>query len=124
MVDDLISVILESNDHWWPRDFQRLALVSPGWLGPIRRRLYACPTLRTFTACTLFVRTVTENPHILSLVQGINLSPVIPTGALYAVTDKDMASLRLILSLKGLQNVTLGGELAIQAERFIKGFPV
>ncbi|PSR71343.1 hypothetical protein PHLCEN_2v12857 [Hermanssonia centrifuga] len=119
MVDDLISVILECNDHWWPRDYQRLALVSSAWLGPIRRRLYACPSLRTFHACNLFVRTVANNPCILSLVQGVDLRPMIPFRDRYALTEKDMTSLRFILNLAGLQSLTLGGELAVQAERFI-----
>ncbi|KAF7789898.1 hypothetical protein EIP86_000846 [Pleurotus ostreatoroseus] len=120
IVDDLISIILESNDHWWPRDFQRLALISPGWLGPIRRRLYACPSLQTFRACNLFVRTVKENPHLLGLVQGIDLRPTIPVGSCFALSEQDMTSVRFILNLKGLRTVTIGGELAIQAERFIQ----
>lgn len=119
-MDDLIPVILESNDHWWSRDFQRLALVSPSWLGLIRRRLYACPVLRTFRACNLFVRTVRDNPSILSLVKGLNLSPAIPSESMHALMDMDMASLRSILNLEGLQTVTIGGELAVQAERFIQ----
>lgn len=120
IVHDLIPVILECNDHWWARDFQRLALVSSGWLGPIRRRLYRCPTLRTFRACSLFARTVKENHHILSLIEGVNLSPVIPSGGGFAPTEGDMAGLRFILSLKKLQTVVLGGELAVQADRFLQ----
>jgi hypothetical protein len=119
IVDDLIPVILESNGHWWPRDFQRLALISTSWVGPIRRRLYACPELRSFRACTQFARTISENPHIRSLIRGIDLRPSLVPGERYALTEKDMASLRLILSLDGLESLTIGGELAVQAERFI-----
>lgn len=117
LVDDLIPTILEIDDHWWPRDLQRLALVSPSWVGPIRRRLYAFPTLRSFHSCTLLVRTLTQNPHLLALVRGLDLRPI--AGEHCALTERDMASLRFLLNLKGLQEVTLGGELAVQAERFI-----
>ncbi|KAI0094602.1 hypothetical protein BDY19DRAFT_913690 [Irpex rosettiformis] len=117
IVDDLIPIILESNGHWWPRDFQRLALVSASWVGPIRRRLYACPELRSFLACTLFARTISQNSHIRSLVHGINLRPASSERA--ALSEKDMASLRYILNLDRLDNLTIGGELAIQAERFL-----
>lgn len=119
IVDDLISVILESNEHWWPRDYERLALVSTGWVGPIRRRLYACPQLRTFRACTLFARTVAENPHIRALVHGIDLRPMSPANERPLLSEKDMAGLRFILSLDGFESVTIGGELAVQAERFL-----
>lgn len=119
IVDDLISVILESNEHWWPRDYQRLALVSTGWVGPIRRRLYACPQLRSFSACTLFARTVSANPHIRALVRGIDLRPMSPAEDRPTLSEKDMASLRFILSLDGFESVTIGGELAVQAERFL-----
>jgi len=119
IVDDLISVILESNDHWWPRDFQRLALVSTGWVGPIRRRLYACPELRSFHACTSLARTISQNPHIRSLVRGVDLRPALPSNERLSLSEKDMASLRFILSLDGLHSLTIGGELAVQAERFL-----
>lgn len=119
IVDDLIPVILESNSHWWPRDFQRLALVSTGWIGPIRRRLYASPELRTFRACTLFARTITQNPHLRCLVRGIDLRPIAPSDDRAVLTEEDMRSLRLVLNLDGVQSLTLGGELAAQAERFI-----
>ncbi|KIP12622.1 hypothetical protein PHLGIDRAFT_32865 [Phlebiopsis gigantea 11061_1 CR5-6] len=117
IVNDLIPIILESNDHWWPKDLQRLALVSPSWVGPIRRRLYDCPKLQTFRAFTLFVNAVTANPHLLPLIQGLELRPSVEDG--FAVSDQDMASLGFLLTLKGLRTVTLGGELAVHSERFI-----
>ncbi|KAJ3551373.1 hypothetical protein NM688_g4743 [Phlebia brevispora] len=120
IIDDLVPIILESNDHWWPRDFQRLALVSPAWVGPVRQSLYAYPHLRTFHACNLFARTMMENPYILSLVKGIDLRPAIPMGCTYSLSEQDMTSLRFILNLKGLRTVTLGGELAVQAGRFLQ----
>ncbi|OBZ78789.1 hypothetical protein A0H81_00608 [Grifola frondosa] len=101
LVDDLIPVILETDDHWWPRDFQRLALVSSAWVGPVRRRLYARPILRSFRAW-------------------IELRPVVDrmTGP-SLLTETEMDSLRYILALGGLQSLTLGGELAVEAERFL-----
>ncbi|EKM60923.1 uncharacterized protein PHACADRAFT_247145 [Phanerochaete carnosa HHB-10118-sp] len=118
IVDDLIPVILESDDHWWPRDLSRLALVSPAWVGPIRRRLYACPKLDSFHACTLFARTVSANLHLLPLIHGIDLRPTLTRSVV--LTETDMTSVRFVLNLKGLQTVTLGGELAVRAERFIQ----
>ncbi|KAI0348691.1 hypothetical protein BDW22DRAFT_1366651 [Trametopsis cervina] len=120
IVDDLIPVILESSSHWWPRDFQRLALVSTAWVGPIRRRLYACPELRSFQACTLFARTISQNQHIRSLVRGVDLRPAVPPNERPALTERDMAGLRFILNLDGIESLTIGGELAVQAERFIQ----
>lgn len=118
IVDDLIPVILESEDHWWPRDLARLALVSPAWVGPIRRRLYACPRLDSFRACALFARTVSANPHLLTLICGVDLRPILSENAI--LTEADIAGLRFVLNLQGLQTVTLGGELAVRAERFIQ----
>lgn len=117
IVDDLVPIILESNDHWWPKDLQRLALVSPAWVGPIRRRLYARPKLHSFHACTLFANTVQANRHLLPLIQGLDLRPTVSDGI--PVSDRDMANLGFVLNLNGLVTVTLGGELAIHAERFI-----
>ncbi|KAI0702489.1 hypothetical protein BC835DRAFT_75510 [Cytidiella melzeri] len=119
IVNDLIPLILESNGHWWPRDFQRLALVSTGWVGPIRRRLYACPELRSFRACVQFARTLSQNQHLRSLVRGIDLRPALPSNEGASLTEKDMTSLKFILNLDGLERLTIGGELAVQAERFI-----
>lgn len=113
--DDLVPVILELNeDRWWPCDFQKLALISPAWLGPVRRRLYAFPTVRTYRAVHLLARTLRANPHLLPLLKGIDLRPL-GGGA----TAEDMASLRFLLSLEGLPTVILAGELAIKAERFL-----
>jgi len=120
-VDDLVPIILENDDHWWPRDFVRLALVSPAWLGPVRRRLYARPTLDSFRACNLFARSLADNPNLLQHIHALNLRPianqeVAAGGGLFA---EDMASLRRILGLDNLCSLTLGGELAVGAERFL-----
>nr|VWP00593.1 Asparagine synthase (Glutamine-hydrolyzing) [Ganoderma boninense] len=117
LVDDLIPIILESDDHWWPRDFQRLALISPAWLSPVRKRLYATPSLRSFRACNLFARTLTENPTLLPYLHGLELRPIADRRR--ALGEEEMRSLRYILGLNGLQSITLGGDLAISAERFL-----
>ena len=116
-VDDLIPVILESNKNWWPRDLVRLAQVSSGWLGPVRRLLYASPRLHSFHACKQFARTLSDNPSLPSLIHGIDLCPA-------ALDDhhpciREPKIIRSILALEGLQSVTLGGHLAIRAERFL-----
>lgn len=118
--DDLVPVILELNeDRWWPCDFQKLALVSPAWLGPVRRRLYAFPTVCTFRAVRLLARTLRSNPHLLPLLRGIDLRPL-GSGA----TAEEMASLRFLLGIEGLPTVVLAGELAIKAERFLHALTV
>lgn len=119
IVDDLIPLILESNDHWWPRDLQRLALVSPGWRLHVARRLYACPVLPSFKACSQLARTLTENPQIQKLIQGIELRPMMRSSASRVVDETSMAGLRRLLALQNLQRVILGGELAAEAERFL-----
>ena len=117
LVDDLIPIILESDDHWWPRDFQRLALISPSWVAPVRKRLYARPSLRSFHACRLFARTLLDNPDLLPYLHDLDLRPV--ADGRRTLEEQEMQSLRYILGLKGLRSVTLGGDLAVSAERFL-----
>ncbi|EJF66550.1 hypothetical protein DICSQDRAFT_95047 [Dichomitus squalens LYAD-421 SS1] len=117
LVDDLVHVIIESDDHWWPRDFQRLALISSAWLTPVRKRLYATPSLRSFRACKLFARTLSENTTLLSYLRGLDLRPIADGRRL--LDAEEMQSLRFILALKGLQAIAFGGDLAVSAERFI-----
>jgi hypothetical protein len=116
-VEDLIPVILESNNHWWDRDLARLALVSPGWLYHIRRRLYASPSLYSFSACASLARTLECSPYLTSLVRQLALRPI-RTRASSGIS-KDRIAVRTLLGLEGLHNLTLGGELAIQSERFL-----
>ncbi|KAL7285653.1 hypothetical protein ACG7TL_000758 [Trametes sanguinea] len=117
LVDDLIPIILESDDHWWPRDFQRLALVSPAWVLPVRKRLYAHPSLRSYRACQLLARTFEGNPDLLSYVRTLELRPIAEQDR--TLDEREMRSLRSILGLKGLRSVTLGGDLAVAAQRFL-----
>jgi hypothetical protein len=66
---------------------------------------------------------LTGNSYLRSLLHGIDIRPSIgfdvDDGGL---STTEMASLRYILSLDGLRSLTLGGELAVQAERFLQSF--
>ncbi|CCM00884.1 uncharacterized protein FIBRA_02930 [Fibroporia radiculosa] len=119
LVDDLIPFILESDNHWWNRDLKRLALISPAWLLYVRKRLYAHPTLRSYRACILLARSLTENVCLLPLLQGIELRPGAGGTARDGLTEEAMAGLRFMFTLSGLRSLTLGGDLAVGAERFL-----
>ncbi|EIN13532.1 hypothetical protein PUNSTDRAFT_94638 [Punctularia strigosozonata HHB-11173 SS5] len=116
LVDDLVPLILDSNDHWWPQDLQRLALVSPCWLWEARRRLYAHPRVSSFRACNLLARTLSGNEPLKRLLRSLYLNPICEG----ALTEKEIASLEIILGLHGLPRITLGGDLAVKAERWAK----
>lgn len=116
-VEDLIPIILDSNDHWWDRDLARLAQVSSAWLYYIRRRLYAFPSLHSFSACASLARTLGTNPFLASLVQHLALRPT--CAGTSRGSSKDRLAVRTLLGLDGLQSLILGGELAIQSERFL-----
>ncbi|KAG6911810.1 hypothetical protein DXG01_000057 [Tephrocybe rancida] len=116
-VEDLIYIVLESSDHWWPGDLVQLAQVSSAWLEPVRRRLFAMPSVHSFRASTRLARTLSSNPSLLSLVKGVELQPM-PRGSAH-ITSQDRASLNFILAISGLQHITLGGLLSVKAERFL-----
>lgn len=117
-VEDLIPVILDSINHWWDRDFARLALVSPAWLYHVRRKLYASPVLHSFSACASLSRTLDADPYLTSLVQHLTLRPFTDTSRAPASPEGRMA-VRTLLGLNDLRSLTLGGELATQSERFL-----
>lgn len=121
-VDDLIPLIIESHNHWWPRDLLALATVSPCWLIYARKRLYAHPTIHSFPASTLLARTLTENPSLIPLIRGITLRPMKSSDPARRQVEAGgaLSSLRFLLALEGLNRVTLGGELAVKAARFLK----
>ncbi|KAF8078413.1 hypothetical protein FPV67DRAFT_1465171 [Lyophyllum atratum] len=122
-IDDLIPVILESDDHWWPRDLHRLAQVSSAWLGPVRRRLFAVPSLHSFQTCSQLARALSNNTALLSLVKGVELRPMLANNADdRRVSPEDSANLKFIFALEGLEHVTLGGLLAVKAEKFLHAF--
>ncbi|KAG6861206.1 hypothetical protein C0995_002555 [Termitomyces sp. Mi166 len=116
-VDDLVYLILESSDHWWPGDLVQLAQVSSAWLGPVRRRLFAFPTVHSFRASTRIARALSDNPSLLSLIRGVELRPMPVHGE--HVNSQDRSSVNMILGIDGLQRITLGGLLSVRAERFL-----
>jgi hypothetical protein len=119
-IDDLIPLILECHDHWWPRDLVRLSVVSAAWLVSSRKRLYERPSLRSFRACSQLARSLKQNPSLQSLLKGIDIRPFVGSNTNEGVLlAGEMESLRFILSLGGLKSVTLGGELAVGAQRFL-----
>ncbi|KAG7450313.1 uncharacterized protein BT62DRAFT_503920 [Guyanagaster necrorhizus] len=120
LVNDLIPVILENSSDWWPQDLLSLSIVSFSWLHAIRKRLYAIPVLLSYRSCALLAETLERNDHLLGLVKGIDIRPL-RTGWPESgrPSTKQMASIRFILSLEGLECVTLGGELAVSAHRYL-----
>ncbi|KAF8167907.1 hypothetical protein B0H34DRAFT_683621 [Crassisporium funariophilum] len=119
-IDDLIPLILQAHDHWWPRDYLSLSTVSQSWLFYVRRRLYKHPSINSFSSSTLLARSLSENSSLLPLITGISLRPVVVRSSHCRPQANQLSSLRFLLSLDGLQRVTLGGELAVKAERFLK----
>lgn len=119
-ISDLIPLILESDNHWWPRDLLALATVSPRWLIHARKRLYAHPNIHSFSASTLLARTLTDNPSLIPLITGISLRPMKTSDLVPRLENNALSGLRSLLALEGLNRVTLGGELAVKAERFLK----
>ncbi|KAK0473174.1 hypothetical protein IW261DRAFT_1504737, partial [Armillaria novae-zelandiae] len=120
LVDDLIPVILENSNSWWPQDLLSLSTVSFSWLHAIRKRLYAVPVLLSYHSCSLLAETLQRNDHLLGMVKGIDIRPL-RTGwpECGRPSMKQMASVRFILGLEGLECVTLGGELAVSAHRYL-----
>ncbi|KAG6850804.1 hypothetical protein H0H93_008107 [Arthromyces matolae] len=116
-IEDIVYLVLDSSNHWWPRDLFQLAQVSSAWLGPVRRRLFACPSLHSFQACTMLAHTLSDNPTLSCLVKGIELRPM-SVDSTY-VSSEDRASLNMLLGIEGLQLITLGGILSVRAERFL-----
>jgi hypothetical protein len=119
-VEDLIPCILESSEHFWTRDYIRLARVSRAWLGPIRKLLYKRPELSTFKSCTLLARTLAGNPSLTPLICELVLHPSISNFSEGTrVTPADTAALRRLLAIPNLNELSLGGDLATRAERFL-----
>ncbi|EAU92910.2 hypothetical protein CC1G_03697 [Coprinopsis cinerea okayama7 len=117
-IDDLVPLILESTEHWWPRDYARLALVSPSWLYYVQKRIYACPTLYTFQSCALLANALQRNPSLTHLITGIEFRPT-HDECRGQVTGEHFEGIRFLLSLQGLKRVVIGGQLSRRAERFL-----
>jgi len=117
-IQDLIPVVIECGAHWWPRDLANLCTVSTSWLHPARRVLYQYPQLTTYSACSLLARSLRENKHLHSLLNGVCLCPM-PDYSNATRQTPCVDSLRTILAMDNLRYITLGGELSIAAERFL-----
>lgn len=119
-VDDLVPLILDANHNWWPRDFVALSLVSSAWLYHARKRLYPCPTVCSFRAAVLLADTLSRGSYLASLVEGISLQPAMLDVQSRRPQPAELKALRYLLGLEGLRRITLGGELAVKAERFLR----
>lgn len=119
LVDDLIPYILEVYPSFWDRDYVSLARVSRAWVAPIRKLLYKNPALYTFRACTFLARSLSYNAALIPLVRGLYLYPSTSNSEGGRVTPADTAGLRRLLTIPGLERLSLGGDLAVRAERFL-----
>jgi len=63
---------------------------------------------------------LTKNPSLIPLITGITLRPMKTSDLALQHENNALSSLRSLLALKGLNRVTLGGELAVKVERFLK----
>ncbi|OCB87123.1 hypothetical protein A7U60_g5858 [Sanghuangporus baumii] len=121
---DVVENILDSYDHWWPRDFCRLALVSSVWLQPVRKHLYACPDLSSYRSCHLLARTLQENRDVIPLVRGLDIRPESPSSWRH---DEEGEHIRgvcpgapRLLALVNLERLTLSGDLAFSAHHYLR----
>ncbi|KAF9480043.1 hypothetical protein BDN70DRAFT_878073 [Pholiota conissans] len=120
-VDDLIPLILDAHHHWWPRDLAALTLVSASWLYYARKRLYAHPIIPSFPAAVLLTRSLKENPSLAPLITGISLRPTAGDASVrHQSAFAEQRAIRHLLQLEGLRSLTLGGELAVNADVFLK----
>jgi hypothetical protein len=119
LVDDLIPVILEVHDNWWPRDFLRLALVSSQWLWHVRRRLYASPQLRSLQSCNMLAKSLAENPVLLNLVKSIDLRPRYNHHNLVPI-EGEVEGVKFLLNIPELSSITLGGQLIVGVEGLLR----
>ncbi|KAF8922355.1 hypothetical protein CPB85DRAFT_1267132 [Mucidula mucida] len=118
-VADLIPLVLELG-YWWPRELSSLATISSCWHYYVRRELYANPTLSSYTSCSLLAATFRNNESLSALVKGIHLRPIRLSTDRGRVLAKGLSDIRYVLGVSdGLTRVTLGGDLATGAHRFL-----
>ncbi|KAL5519503.1 hypothetical protein ACEPAH_1186 [Sanghuangporus vaninii] len=121
---DVVENILDSYDHWWPRDFCRLVLVSSVWLQPVRKRLYACPDLVSYRSCHLLARTLQENHDVIPLVRGLDIRPESPSSWRHDEEGKHIRGVcpgvPRLLALANLERLTLSGDLAFSAHHYLR----
>ncbi|KAF7982022.1 hypothetical protein HWV62_30270 [Athelia sp. TMB] len=118
-IPDLAPLILDAlpPSSWWPHDLRRLALAAPAFLAPARARLYAHPAPASFATCALLARTLAEAPHLAALVRALDLKPMRRVGE--EVGARELAGVRALLALPRLEALSIGGEMAVRAERFL-----
>ncbi|KAL5494707.1 hypothetical protein ACEPAI_168 [Sanghuangporus weigelae] len=121
---DVVEHILDSYDHWWPRDFCRLVLISSIWLQSIRKRLYACPDLTSYRSCHLLARTLQENRDLIPLVRGLDIRPESPSSWRHDEEGKHTRGVcpgvPRLLALVNLERLTLSGDLAFSAHYYLR----
>lgn len=115
--EDIVELILRHCNKWWARDISRLALVSTAWTTSVRKRLFACPLLSTYETCRLLWRTLEENHEYRELVHGLCLRPGCDDAF---PSHEDTSSVTRLLAMIRLKNLTLGGDLSIGAERYLR----
>ena len=109
-IDDLIPLILDADDHWWQNHLAALAIVSQGWLYYVRKRLYACPDIRTMGAAQKLADTLEGNEYLGSLVRGISLQLGMRNTPMSRLGE-GMKAIRTLLGLEGLRTITVGSEI-------------
>lgn len=120
-VDDLIPLILDAYDHWWPCHLAKFALVSPTWLFYTQRRLYSHPDIHTFSAARRLEATLADNPYLASLVKAISLQPAWYGGRGHARALSSAAKvIRSLVGLDGLRRISFGGYVADNAAIFLR----
>lgn len=119
-INDLVPLILESEDSWWPRHLCRLALVSSVWLGPVQRVLYRSPTLYAFRSCVKLAQSLSDNEALQPLIKYLDMRPTSEELLDGRVGPGDFVAIRHLLRLDGLRSITLGGLLSVGAERFLQ----
>lgn len=109
-IEDLIPLILDADDHWWQSHLATLAIVSQGWLYYVRKRLYACPDIRTVDAARKLANTLEENEYLGWMVSGIILLPGLRNEPALRLGG-GIKAIRMLLGLEGLRKITIGGDI-------------
>jgi len=121
-IEDLIPLILDADEHWWQSHLAALATVSQAWLYYVRKRLYACPDIRTFGGVQKLADAVEANEYLGTLVKGISLQPLMSNSPepVWRGMVGARRGMRILLGLEGLKKITLGGDMGMKADRYIR----
>ena len=118
-IDDLIPLILDADEHWWPCHLAALATVSSAWLFYVRKQLYPCPDIRSFSAAQKLADTLKGSPYLASLVKGISLQPNAPT-CVRRLSPTAHRAIRELLQVEDLRRLAFGGHLASKAPLYFR----